>query len=135
MAQTKETLNLTLEIKAEESDAEELDRWARQLRREIEEAEVGAAELLHDGSLPERAKSPDVITLGSVVVAVLPALLPKLIDLIQAWVSRRPDRPVTIKSDAFEVEIHGRGMSQQEISSLLRDLEHSGEKSSSQNPA
>jgi hypothetical protein len=81
----------------EDLPPEELDALARGLLRELREQEVESAELASAGAAPEGTKAGEVITLGAVALAVLPAFLPKIVDFIQAWALRGQGRMVKFK--------------------------------------
>jgi hypothetical protein len=121
------SLNLTLSISiGQGADAEELDRFARQLRDEIAELEVDAVEPLAGGPIPAGAKSAEAITLGALAVAILPTILPKLIELLHAWTMRGENRLVKIKTQAgdrsVEVEYSPTTMSAKELEHLVNAL-------------
>ena len=119
--------NLIVRIDApEDADAEELDRLTLQLRDEIEELEVESVELVRDGAVPTGAKSVDPVTLGVLAVAVLPTVIPKLIEFLQAWSMRGESRKVKIKTRAgdssIEVEYSPTTMSPDELKNLVETL-------------
>ena len=121
------SLDLTLRISVGEgADAEELDLLTRQLRDEIAELEVDGVELLTGGPIPEGAKSAEAMTLGALAVAVLPTILPKLVELLQAWTMRGENRLVKIKTQAgdrsLEVEYSPATMSAKELEHLVDAL-------------
>ena len=118
--------SFTLHIEGVDADAEDLDRWARQLRSEFEEAELGTAELSHEGALPAGAKSAELITAGSLAVMVLPTLLPKLVEFLQSYVLKRMDRKIKIKTNSFELEIPPGSMSTEQQSQLIGLLRNAG---------
>jgi hypothetical protein len=57
---------------------------------------VESAELAKNGPAPEGAKG-DPITMGAIAIAVLPAVLPSVITLIQTWIMRGQGRTVKFK--------------------------------------
>ena len=113
----------------EEADADELGRLTRQLRAEIQEMEVESVELVSDETLPEGAKSAEAVTLGALAVAVLPEAIPKLIDYLKSWVTRRDDRTIKIKTQvgdrSLEVECSPKTMPPDELKSLVDTLTES----------
>ena len=93
-----------------DSDPGELDDLARQLLGELRElSAVEDARLAAGGPAPAGAKSADVVTAGAIIVAVLPPLVSKLIDFIQAWSLRGQSRTVKFKGviDGHTVEFEG----------------------------
>ncbi len=119
--------NLTLQIDVgQDADADELDRATRQLRDEIQELGVESAELAKTANAPAGTKSVEAVTLGALAISVLPTVLPKLIEFLQAWSMRREGRTVKIKTQvgdrAVEVEYSPKTMSQAELKSLVETL-------------
>jgi hypothetical protein len=119
--------NLTLQINAgENADADELDRLTRQLLTEIKELEVESVELAKDETAPAGTKSIDAVTLGALAVAVLPTVVPKLIDLLQSWLMRGEGRAVKIKTQvgdrSVELEYSPKTVSPDELKSLVDKL-------------
>ena len=84
----EETFSMTIQIALEDWDAEELHSLARQLAGELGDQPVESVELARAGAAPEGTKSPEAITLGAVAVAVLPSVLPKIVEFCQAWALR-----------------------------------------------
>ena len=78
-------------------DAEKLDQLMRQLWQELREFDVEWINPVSANEPPEGAKAGEVIALGCLAVAVLPTLLPKLVDFLQGWVLRRRDDRVKVK--------------------------------------
>jgi hypothetical protein len=116
-------INLTLKIESADADAEELDRLARNLRTEIRELDIESVELVREETLPKGAKSAEAVTLGALAVAVLPGVVPKLVDLLQTWSMRGVNRAVKVKTQvgdrSLEVEYSPATMSQAELKSLV----------------
>ncbi len=103
---TETDLNLFVDVSAHSDlERDEIDQMTRDLRLELLEIDVTSAELVHGGSAPDGTKTAEVITLGTVAVAVLPSVLPKLVEFLQAWTTRSESRKVKIKSGSIEVEI------------------------------
>lgn len=86
-----------------DSTDEELDNLTRQLLLEIRDLNVQSAELTQGGTTPTGSKG-DPITVGSIAIEVLPAVLPSVIALIQAWVMRGQGRTVKFKGKGIEFE-------------------------------
>jgi hypothetical protein len=68
-----------------------------------------------------------VITTGSIAMAVLPALLPKVVDSIQAWVLRGNNRTVKFKGNIAGQPIEFEG-SAEDLQTLLAMLDKRGRK-------
>ena len=79
-------VNLTLNITAgSDVTLEESDELIRQLNAEIREIEVESVGWLSDEEKPAGTKGVDPVTLSALVVAVLPAVAPKLIEFLPAY--------------------------------------------------
>lgn len=115
----EETDKAEFEIQISIPDAtdEELDRLTRQLLSEIKETDVESAELGKSEIVPDGAKG-DPITIGTIVLAAIPAAMPKVIDLVQAWSMRGSNR--TVKFKGMGIEFEG---SPEELNKLLAKLE------------
>lgn len=114
-----ETGKAEFEIQVSVADAteDELDRLTRQLLKEVRDSDVDSAELTKGGPAPAGSKG-DPITMGSIAVEVLPAVLPSVIALVQAWVMRGQGRTVKFKSK--DIEFEG---SPDELKQLLASVE------------
>lgn len=120
-------INLILQIDAgKDADAEELDGLTRQLLMEMQELEVESVELVKSQELPEGAKAGELVTLGSLAVAVLPTVFPKLIEFLQSWSLRAENRMVKIKTQvgdrSIEVEYSPATMSTAELKRVVKTL-------------
>ena len=103
---------------------EELDRITRQLMVEIQTLDVESIELLRDERIPEGAKSAEAVTLGALLLAVLPNAISPLLGLVQAWLLRDQNRKVKIKAEVKgrQVELECTGFMSQDELGTLRDL-------------
>lgn len=117
-------LALTLEL-GDAVDREELDRVSRNLRSEIDEVGVESVELSAGQAVPKGAKAVDPIAIGSLLVSVLSATLPKLLAVLHSWVTVSGGRKVKLKVRAgrksVDLEIPG-GMTEPELAHLLRTI-------------
>lgn len=120
----EETDKAEFEIKVSVSDAtdEELDRMTRQLLAEVRDLNVESAELTKGGIAPAGSKG-DPITMGSIAIVVLPAVLPNVIAFVQSWVMRGQGRTVKFKGKGIEFE-----GSSEELLKILETLENGGKK-------
>ena len=106
-----------IEVSAADATDEELDRMTRQLLSELRELDVDSAELTKGGHAPEGSKG-DPITIASIALVAIPAMLPKVADLVQAWMTRGQGRTVKFKGKGIEFE-----GSPEELHKLLEKLE------------
>jgi hypothetical protein len=121
-----QAVSLMLHIQGgEDTDADALDRLTRQLRTEIQELDVESVELVKREAIPSGAKSAEATALGALAVAILPEVLPKLIEFLHARLGRG-DNKVRLKAQAgdrsLEVEYSPRTMSVAEVKSLVDTL-------------
>jgi hypothetical protein len=82
----------------EDADADERDQLTRQLLSEVRELDLESAEMLSGDVVPEGAKAAEVVTMGTLVVAVLPAMAAQLVECLLGWTRRADNRHVIIKT-------------------------------------
>ena len=114
-------VQLNIEVSASDATEEEIDRMTRQLLSEMRELHVESARLARGGPAPVGSKG-DAITMGTIVLDILPAVLPSVLSLIQAWVSRGQGRYVKFKGMGIEFE-----GSSQELQKILEMLSKGGD--------
>ena len=114
---TEELIKFEIEVQAKDLTEEDLDKMTRNLLHELRGTNVESANLVSIGAAPEGSKG-DPITIGTLALEVLPAVLPSVIGLIQAWVMRGQGRTVKFKGKGFEFE-----GSPEELQKLLTSLE------------
>lgn len=116
-------LELTLVVDAGPDTApDELDALARQLLDELRGTDVESAALATEGAAPAGTKSAEAITLGAVMVAVLPTFLPKVVDFVQAWALRGQGRTVKFKGKLAGQEVEFEGTAD-DLKTLLASLQ------------
>lgn len=114
-------LEFILEVGATDATDEERDQMARQLLSELNELDVESAELAKGGAAPKGAKG-DPVTIGSIAIAVLPVMLPKIMETIQAWLLRGSNRTVKFKGKINGQAVDFEG-STEDLQKLLVSLE------------
>lgn len=107
---------LNIEIAASDATEEEIDRMTRQLLSELRELKVESVKLAKGGPAPAGSKG-DPIAIGSIAMELLPAVLPSVLGLVQAWASRGQGRTVKFKGQGIEFE-----GSPEELQKLLEAL-------------
>jgi hypothetical protein len=111
----------------DDPDDERRDRSARELLTELRDVDLGSVELIRQESLPPGAKSAAAFTLGALAVAILPSVLPALIDFLKAWTSRGDNRSIRVKrqqgDQLLEVEYNPTEMSPDDVVELVKTLE------------
>jgi hypothetical protein len=116
-----ETTELELEISAQEATAEDIDQMTRQLLKELRETDVESVELMKAGIAPPGTKSADPVTTGAIIMTVLPAALPKIIEMVQAWATRGKGRAVKFKGKVNGQVIEFEG-STEDLQKILASL-------------
>jgi hypothetical protein len=81
-------------------EADDLDEAARSLLAEVRELEIESAEMAPGDAAPAGAKSAGAFSAGALLLTCLPAAIPKLLDYLQRWKTRRPDHLVKIRTQA-----------------------------------
>ena len=110
-------VEFNIEVIANDATEEDIDWMTRQLLSELRELDIELVELTKGGTAPAGTKG-DPITIGSIAIQVLPAVLPSIIGLVQVWASRGQGR--TVKFKARGIEFEG---SHEEFQKLLAALE------------
>ena len=98
-----ELTQLKLNISASDATEEDIDWMTRQLLSELRELDVESAELAKGGAAPAGAKG-DPLSIGSIALELLPSVLPSVLGLVQAWMSRGQGRTVKFKGMGIEFE-------------------------------
>jgi hypothetical protein len=111
-----------IEVSVTDARDEDIDGMTRQLLSELRELKVESAELAQGGLAPQGSKG-DPITIGSIALGVLPAAVPGVITLVQAWMTRGQGRTVKFKGKGIEFE-----GSPEELQKFLRTLEEGRKK-------
>jgi len=119
---TENPIKFEIEILAKDTTEEDLDKLTRNLLKELRETDVESANLVSVGTAPKGSKG-DPITIGTLALEVLPAVLPSVIALVQAWIMRGQGRTVKFKGNGIEFE-----GSPEELKKLLEKLEKGGKK-------
>ncbi len=110
-----------LEVSAEGASAEDVDQMTRQFLSELRGTEVESVSLAPGIPVPSGAKAVDPVATGALVMTVLPAVLPKIIDLVQAWSQRGSGRAVKFRGKVGKQEIEFEGPPE-ELKKVLAQL-------------
>jgi len=124
MSSGAEVARLTLRVDAgADADDEELDRVTRQLRDELRDLDgVEPVKPVEAGAVPEGAKSAEAMTVGALAVAILPSVIPKLMEFLQTWSMRGENRTVKIETRVGDRSVNvevPRTMSPDELKGLV----------------
>src|SRR4029079_9961800 len=91
-------LGVRISLDGNPSD-EELDIAARDLQSELLDAGLEHADLGQVAQPAPGSKGTTGSVFGDLAIAVLPTLLPKLIDLLREWRGRSRDRSLKIRAE------------------------------------
>jgi len=101
---TEKPVNLELEILAEYTSDDDLDKMTGNLYQDIHGSNFGSVERMRSGDAPTGSKAGEVMAIGTLAVEVLPAMLPGLFGLVKDWVNRGQGRTVKFKCKGIEFE-------------------------------
>ncbi len=113
------TIQLDLQVIAEDQDAEALQRLTGQLREELRGVDLVEEVQFSRQPAPSGVKSSEEIIIGFLVVSLLPEMLKNFMDFLKAWTLRREGRSMRIKfrnKAGVEMEIEfSEAMSDEEL--------------------
>jgi len=117
---------LTIEVDAG-GDAlpEDVDALTRRLRSEIQDFGVEDVTLKTTTAVPAGTKSVEAVTVGALAITLLPQLLPRLIEFLQAWSLRGKDRMVKIKASVGDRSVdieYPEGASEVAVQELIQRM-------------
>jgi hypothetical protein len=111
-------------------DASELDSFGLQLSQRLREVEVDSVRELPPEESPRGTKVAEPITFTSLVVVLLPALLPKVIDVVRDLLKDRRDGQVQLRIGGISVMIP-HDASSADIANAAATLKSAAEKAGS----
>lgn len=106
---TTDAFKFQIAINSKDATTEDLDELTREVLSELREADVELAELVEAGPAPTGTKAIDPVTVGAIAVTVIPTVLPKVIDMLQAWIARGSGRTVKFKGRIGKQQIEFEG--------------------------
>jgi len=117
---------LTIEVDAG-GDAlpEDVDALTRRLRSEIQDFGVEDVTLKTTTAVPAGTKSVEAVTVGALAITLLPQVLPRLIEFLQAWSLRGKDRTVKIKASVGDRSVdieYPEGASEVAVQELIQKM-------------
>ena len=124
---SSDPIQLNIEISASDATEEDIDQMTRQLLSELRDMEVESAELTKGDPAPHGTKSVDPVMMGNIAVAVLPSILPKIVEFVQSWAMRGHGRAVKFKGRVGGQVIEFEG-SAEDLQKLLEILSNSKKK-------
>ena len=131
------TIQLDLQVIAEDQDAEALQRLTGQLREELRGADLVEEVQFSRQPAPGRVKSSEEIIIGFLVVSLLPEMLKNFMDFLKTWILQREGRRMRVKlrnKAGIEMEIEfSEAMTDEELrrkfalfEELLKELKKNG---------
>jgi hypothetical protein len=100
-------INLLINInRRPDDDNEQLEQLTLQLNEDLRELDVDKVELIRKGDAPTGAKG-DVMTWGSILVTLVPGILPNVINTIRSWITSHGDRSIKMKIGDDVLELKG----------------------------
>lgn len=121
-----EPIQLNLEVSTSDATDDDIDQMTRQLLSELRELDVERAELAKGALAPAGSKG-DPVTIGSIAFVVLPAVLPKVVELVQAWMQRGRGRTAKFKGTIGGRTVEFEGAAE-DLLKLLAQLQKGGKK-------
>jgi len=112
---------MLLRLGSEAGDREDLDRLTRQLVTELQDQQVESVRLVRDGSAPPGTKAADTVSIGMITLAVVPQLLPFVVDFMRSWFARQRRQDVHLTGTLNGHSLDFRG-SVEDLSLLVRTL-------------
>lgn len=108
---------------AASGDVDQVDAETRRLRREMAELDVESVEIPSAGEAPAGAKAGELAALGSLLVTLAPAVVPKVLEFLQSWALRGSGRTVKVRvtsgDRSVDVELSAGSGSDRELKELL----------------
>jgi glycine/D-amino acid oxidase-like deaminating enzyme len=108
-----------------DSDADEDERLARVLRRELDDLDVESVRPVPGATPPDGAKAADAVTVGALAVALSASggVLVALVETLRDWLRRSSGRHrivVTIDGDTIELERASTAQQRELVDAYLR---------------
>lgn len=117
---------LFIELSLVDGDSSELDELTRRLVTEIKDLSIDSVEPVSFGIIPKGTKAADWASIGQIVVALAPTLIPPLFELLKSWVERKPSTPVKIKvrvgKRTAQIEYDPTKTSAKDLETLIKTL-------------
>jgi len=99
----------------------ELDELTAKMRNELLQLDVASVDRLSTGPAPDGAKGVDLAAVGALIVSISKAtpVLGQVVEILQAWAAREPNRTVKVTIDGDTLEING--VSQKDQHVVIKD--------------
>lgn len=117
------TIQLDLQVIAEDQDAEALQRLTGQLREELRGTDLVEEVQFSRQPAPDGVKSSEEIIMGFLVVSLLPTMLDHFMGFLKDWTLRREGRSMRIKfrnKAGVEMEVEfSAAMSEEDVRRMI----------------
>lgn len=123
-----DTLHLNLTISIPGQNDEELDVLTRRLLMDLKDLDLESVSLASQGGAFTGTKGVDPVTVGAIALAVLPTMLPKVLEFLQSWTLLGKGRTIKFKGKVANQQIEFEG-SLADMEKLLESLEKKQKKS------
>ena len=117
-----ENVEFQLTVSIPDGTEDEIDRLTRGLLNDLKGMDVESARLASDGIAPEGSKGIDPVTTGTIALAVLPTMMPKILEFLQSWSLQGKERTIKFKGKVANQNIDFEG-SFAEMEKLVEMLE------------
>lgn len=120
----QEQIAIQLALYEGQTDPEALERLTVQMLRDLVDIGANSVERPQIEAAAEMGRKGEAISIGILLLAIAPTLLPSLIKFLQAWTLRSENRRIKIKTpQGLEVEFTpARKLSEAEILELAQKL-------------
>lgn len=122
-----ENVQIDLTVSASGGTEDETDRMTRQLLRDLKSLDVESVKLASEGNAPAGTKGIESITAGTIALAVVPTMLPKVLEFLQSWSLQGKGRTIKFKGKVADQNIDFEG-SFAEMEKLVAMLEQKQKK-------
>ncbi len=95
----------TIQIDGSSISEQRLNDITVKLKRELSHLKPLALDLQRDQNAPEGTMSAEAITVGAILVSVLPTMVPAVIEYLRDWCLRNANNTITIKKRSGKEEI------------------------------
>lgn len=124
MGESTAPISLLVSVGDGTANDEEIDRLTRRLRQQLSELDVDRVQMAQGGPAPAGAKAVDPVAVGTLVVTLLPAVVPKVLEFLHAWMLRDTGRTIKIRAAAgdrsFDVEYSPGVTSEEDVKRMLQ---------------
>jgi len=122
-----DSAELLISLSIEDGDETELDEMTRELRSEIEQLSIDSVNSVSLDDAPAGTKAVDWASIGNLIVALTPTVVPPLFDLLKSWINRRPATPVKIrirvgKNKTAQIEYDPTITTAEDLDKLIKSL-------------